>query len=60
MIAVVSADAASSVTHALTASGLPAWVAGRVTIGALENADEFVQGAKGVDGGAVRLVSDYA
>jgi phosphoribosylformylglycinamidine cyclo-ligase len=59
MIAVVAADAASSVTHALTASGLPAWVAGRVTVGALESADGFVQGAKGVDGGAVRLVGSF-
>ena len=59
MIAVVAQDAASSVTHALTASGLPAWVAGRVTIGAHE-ADGFTQGAKGVDGGAVRLVSEFA
>jgi phosphoribosylformylglycinamidine cyclo-ligase len=60
MIAVVDAGAASSVTHALTASGLPAWVAGRVTVGAREDAEGFVQGAKGVDGGAVRLVGAYA
>jgi phosphoribosylformylglycinamidine cyclo-ligase len=59
MIAVVSQDAASSVTHALTASGLPAWVAGRVTIGE-HDLDGFEQGAKGVDGGAVRLVGDFA
>ena len=58
MIAVVDAGAASSVTHALTASGLPAWVAGRVTVGAHEG-DDFVQGAKGVAGGAVRLVGGY-
>ncbi|MEO5921193.1 MAG: phosphoribosylformylglycinamidine cyclo-ligase, partial [Pseudolysinimonas sp.] len=63
MIAVVDAGAASSVTHALTASGLPAWVAGRVTIGVHDEAsdgDAFVQGAKGVDGGAVRLVGEFA
>jgi phosphoribosylformylglycinamidine cyclo-ligase len=60
MIAVVDAAAASSVTHALTASGLPAWVAGRVTVGAAPEGDGFVQGAKGVDGGAVRLVGAYA
>ena len=30
MIAIVTQDAASSVTHALTAAGLPAWVAGRI------------------------------
>jgi phosphoribosylformylglycinamidine cyclo-ligase len=60
MMAVVSGDAASSVTHALTASGLPAWVAGRVTIGAAPEGEGFVQGAKGVAGGAVRLVGTFA
>jgi phosphoribosylformylglycinamidine cyclo-ligase len=60
MIAVVDAGAASSVTHALTASGLPAWVAGRVAVGETPEGDTFVQGAKGVDGGAVRLVGTYA
>jgi phosphoribosylformylglycinamidine cyclo-ligase len=58
MIAIVSADAASSVTHALTASGLPAWVAGRVTIGQHE-LEGFEQGAKGIDGGAVKLVGAF-
>ena len=57
--AVVAQDAASAVTHALTAAGLPAWVVGRVTVGA-HDLDGFVQGAKGVDGGAVRLVGSYA
>jgi phosphoribosylformylglycinamidine cyclo-ligase len=59
MLAIVTQEAVSSVTHALTASGLPAWVVGRVTVGA-RDLDGFVQGAKGVDGGAVRLVSSYA
>jgi phosphoribosylformylglycinamidine cyclo-ligase len=58
-LAVVAQDAASAVTHALTAAGLPAWVVGRVTAGA-RDLDGFVQGAKGVDGGAVRLVGSYA
>ena len=58
-LAVVAADAASGVTHALTAAGLPAWVVGRVTVGA-RDLDGFTQGAKGVDGGAVRLVGAYA
>ena len=31
-----------------------------MTIGARDEADGFVQGAKGVDGGAVRLVGGYA
>jgi phosphoribosylformylglycinamidine cyclo-ligase len=59
MLAVVAAEAASSVTHALTASGLPAWVAGRVTVGE-RDLDGFEHGAKGVAGGAVRLVGAYA
>jgi phosphoribosylformylglycinamidine cyclo-ligase len=59
MLAIVAQDAASSVTHALTASGLPAWVAGRVTLGA-RDLDGFEQGVKGVDGGAVRLVGQFA
>ncbi len=58
MFAVVAPEAASSVTHALTASGLPAWVAGRITVGE-RDLEGFEQGAKGVDGGAVRLVGSY-
>ena len=58
MIAVVSQGAASAVTHALTAAGLPAWVAGRVEIGA-HDLTGFEQGAKGVDGGAVKLVGAF-
>ena len=57
--AVVAADAASDVVAALGALGLPAWPAGTVTIGA-RDLDGFEQGAKGVDGGAVRLVGAYA
>jgi len=44
--------------------GLPAWQAGTVTIGGAPaptgSADGWEQGAKGVDGGAVRLVGSYA
>jgi phosphoribosylformylglycinamidine cyclo-ligase len=58
-VAVVAQEAASSVTHALTAAGLPAWVVGRIETGA-RDLDGFTQGAKGVDGGAVRLVGSYA
>ena len=57
--AVVAADAASDVVAELGALGLPAWRAGAVTIGDRE-LDGFEQGAKGVDGGAVRLVGGYA
>jgi phosphoribosylformylglycinamidine cyclo-ligase len=47
------------VATALTADGIPSW-----TVGAISMADRdlagFEQGAKGVDGGAVRLVGAYA
>ena len=63
MIAVVEPDAAARVIRQLTAAGIPSWEAGRVTVGALPttaSGDEvFEQGAKGVDGGAVRLTGTY-
>jgi len=59
MMAVADAATASTLTHALTAAGLPAWVCGRITVGA-RDLDGFVHGSKGVDGGAVRLVGNYA
>ncbi|MFI8592928.1 phosphoribosylformylglycinamidine cyclo-ligase [Microbacterium sp. NPDC078428] len=49
------ADAAAS---ALTAGGLPAWRVGTVRGDARPEGD-YEQGAKGVDGGAVRLVGGY-
>lgn len=65
--AVVRADAAASVISALGALGLPSWQAGTVTIGdrdastgSAQRLDGWEQGAKGVDGGAVRLVGSYA
>ncbi len=58
MLAVVAQDAASAVTHRLTAAGLPAWVAGRVDTTPRDLAG-FTAGTKGVDGGAVRLVGAY-
>jgi phosphoribosylformylglycinamidine cyclo-ligase len=61
--AVVEADAASGVIAALAALGLPAWQAGVVTIGdrvSTGSTAGWEQGAKGVDGGAVRLVGGYA
>ena len=57
--AVVAAAAASDVVGALGGLGLPAWQAGTVTMGDRDLAG-FEQGAKGVDGGAVRLVGAYA
>lgn len=58
--AVVAADAAASVTAELDALGLPAWQVGTVATGAHDaSAAGWEQGAKGVDGGAVRLVGSY-
>jgi phosphoribosylformylglycinamidine cyclo-ligase len=59
MLAVVANDSASSVIRALESRGIPAWVAGAVSTHA-RDLTGFEQGAKGVDGGAVRLVGSYA
>lgn len=59
MIAVVAHHAASSIAARLAELGHQAWVAGRVSIGGRPDGD-FVQGAKGVNGGAVRLVGDFS
>ena len=59
MIAVVAADAATSVISSLGAHGIPSWVAGRVSTGSTTG-EGWEQGAKGVDGGAVRLVGAFA
>ena len=46
----------------LNERGVPAWVMGQVGQASGEDTDgpDYVQGAKGVDGGAVRLVGAYA
>jgi len=59
MFAVVAADKAAAVTAAIEAGGIPAWTVGKVSTSARDLAG-FEQGAKGVDGGAVRLVGAYA
>lgn len=59
MLAVVAHDSASSVIRALESRGITSWVAGAVSTHARDLAG-FEQGAKGVDGGAVRLVGAYA
>ncbi|TDW30020.1 phosphoribosylformylglycinamidine cyclo-ligase [Cryobacterium psychrophilum] len=59
MFAVVDAGSASSVIARLAASGIPAWVTGRVST-APHDITGFEQGAKGVNGGAVRLVGSFA
>ena len=59
MIAVVAASQAAAVTSALEADGIATWPVGTVSTGQRDLAG-FEQGAKGVDGGAVRLVGAYA
>ncbi|WJY00479.1 phosphoribosylformylglycinamidine cyclo-ligase [Curtobacterium sp. 458] len=60
MFAVVSAGAASDVIASLGAAGLPSWAVGTISTAPREDFTGFEQGAKGVDGGAVRLVGAYS
>jgi phosphoribosylformylglycinamidine cyclo-ligase len=57
--AVVAADAVDAVVTKLGVDGIPAWQVGVVSTTERDFAG-FEQGAKGVDGGAVRLVGSYA
>lgn len=58
MIAIVAAGRAADVIRTLKATGIRAWVAGGVSTVA-RDLEGFEQGAKGVDGGAVRLVGRH-
>jgi phosphoribosylformylglycinamidine cyclo-ligase len=58
MIAVVAPTAVDAVIRRLGADGIPAWTCGVVSTAA-HDFTGFEQGAKGVDGGAVRLVGQY-
>jgi len=62
MIAVVDAARADRVATALRVAGLEAWQVGTVSTAprGADGLSGFEQGAKGVDGGAVRLVGSYA
>jgi phosphoribosylformylglycinamidine cyclo-ligase len=59
MFAVVAPEAADAAAAALAADGIPTWPVGTVSMTERDLAG-FEQGAKGVDGGAVRLVGGYA
>ena len=59
MFVVVSPDAVDGVVDVLAADGIPAWAVGSVSSRERDLAG-FEQGAKGVNGGAVRLSGSYA
>jgi phosphoribosylformylglycinamidine cyclo-ligase len=59
MFAVVAPTAAASVIARLNADGIVSWVVGEISTTA-RDLTGFEQGAKGVDGGAVRLTGSYA
>lgn len=58
MFAVVDGAESAAVAAALTAQGLEVWQAGVISTTA-QDVSGFEQGAKGVDGGAVRLIGTY-
>lgn len=58
-LAVVAPDKADAAASALSQEGIATWQVGTVRTGARPDG-HFEQGAKGVDGGAVRLVGAYA
>jgi phosphoribosylformylglycinamidine cyclo-ligase len=57
-LAVVAAEQAEAAASILTSGGIATWQVGVVHTGERPEGD-FEQGAKGVDGGAVRLVGTY-
>ncbi len=58
MIAVVDPAAEEAIIRQLTADGIRTWPVGTVSLAA-RDLDGFEQGAKGVTGGAVRLIGSY-
>ena len=59
MFVVATERASGAIISKLATDGIPAWISGRVTIGA-HDLTGFEQGAKGVNGGAVRLVGSFS
>ncbi|MEO7148002.1 MAG: phosphoribosylformylglycinamidine cyclo-ligase [Terrimesophilobacter sp.] len=58
MFAVLAAEAVDATIAQLASAGIPAWASGVVSTDE-RDLDGFEQGAKGVNGGAVRLVGAY-
>ena len=61
MIAVVDPSVADAAVERLNKRGLPSWILGTVEAdnGEHKNNSDYVQGAKGVDGGAAVLLNQY-
>lgn len=59
MLAVVSHESASTLTRGWTAAGIESWVVGHIS-DRVQSTEGYITEAKGVDGGAVRLVGTYA
>jgi len=59
MFVVATERASGAIISKLATDGIPAWISGRVTFGA-HDLTGFEQGAKGVNGGAVRLVGSFS
>lgn len=59
MVAVVPSDGAASVIETAQAAGFPAWQIGEVVDDA-PAADRLISGTKGIDGGSVAVVGEYA
>ena len=59
MVLVVAAEAADRAIERLAARGTHAWVLGTVATASSVESGDTVQGTKGVDGGAVRLVGSH-
>lgn len=60
MIAVVDARVSSAVQATLTAAGHRVWQIGEISLATESNTEGATREAKGVIGGAVRLVGDYS
>ncbi|MDO5749851.1 MAG: phosphoribosylformylglycinamidine cyclo-ligase [Rothia sp. (in: high G+C Gram-positive bacteria)] len=62
MIAIVDPSVADAAVERLNARGISSWIMGDVVAAGEpeSNNPDYVQGAKGVDGGAVRMLGSYA
>jgi phosphoribosylformylglycinamidine cyclo-ligase len=59
MVAVLAADRVDETLSGLAARGVPGWVLGAVAPPGRSTGGDVTQGAKGVDGGSVRLVGEH-